>query len=161
MTTETATRREQVLATAADLFATRGFHGVSVAELGADATTLLGRVRIQVVAEAIERLVERGALRFEAGLLLMSGADKMERRVAEQLHALVRPVRGVWDSSSSFWVAHGSATSQGTSQIALPPWVDTCRTLPPRASTYDVRRSRRTSLTSLSRSRSMPASSTT
>lgn len=29
------TRREQILATAAGLFATRGFHGVSVAELGA------------------------------------------------------------------------------------------------------------------------------
>jgi AcrR family transcriptional regulator len=29
------TRREQILATAADLFAARGFHGVSVAELGA------------------------------------------------------------------------------------------------------------------------------
>lgn len=29
------TRREQILATAADLFATRGFHGVSVSELGA------------------------------------------------------------------------------------------------------------------------------
>lgn len=28
-------RREEILATAADLFATRGFHGVSVAELGA------------------------------------------------------------------------------------------------------------------------------
>jgi AcrR family transcriptional regulator len=32
---EPATRREQILATAADLFAARGFHGVSVAELGA------------------------------------------------------------------------------------------------------------------------------
>lgn len=79
-----------------------GHCGMPVDELGADATTLLGRVRIQVVAEAMERLVDRGALRYEAGLLLMSGADKMERRVAEQLHALIRPVRGVWDSSSSF-----------------------------------------------------------
>lgn len=33
--TEAPTRREQILATAADLFAARGFHGVSVAELGA------------------------------------------------------------------------------------------------------------------------------
>jgi AcrR family transcriptional regulator len=31
----TGTRREQLLATAADLFAARGFHGVSVAEIGA------------------------------------------------------------------------------------------------------------------------------
>lgn len=31
----TPTRREQVLATAAELFAARGFHGVSVAEIGA------------------------------------------------------------------------------------------------------------------------------
>jgi AcrR family transcriptional regulator len=31
----TETRREQILATAADLFAARGFHGVSVADLGA------------------------------------------------------------------------------------------------------------------------------
>ena len=35
MTTEAATRREQLLATAAELFAARGFHGVSVAEIGA------------------------------------------------------------------------------------------------------------------------------
>ena len=37
MTTRTAepTRREQILATAADLFAARGFHGVSVVDLGA------------------------------------------------------------------------------------------------------------------------------
>ena len=35
MTIEAATRREQVLATAAELFAARGFHGVSVAEIGA------------------------------------------------------------------------------------------------------------------------------
>ena len=35
MTIEAPTRREQVLATAADLFAARGFHGVSVAEIGA------------------------------------------------------------------------------------------------------------------------------
>ena len=37
MTTRTAepTRREQILATAADLFAARGFHGVSVDDLGA------------------------------------------------------------------------------------------------------------------------------
>ncbi|QYJ03458.1 TetR/AcrR family transcriptional regulator [Nocardioides panacisoli] len=34
MTSE-PTRREQILATAADLFAARGFHGVSVADLGA------------------------------------------------------------------------------------------------------------------------------
>jgi len=34
VTTAAASRREQLLATAADLFAARGFHGVSVAELG-------------------------------------------------------------------------------------------------------------------------------
>ena len=34
MTAETVTRREQLLSTAAELFAARGFHGVSVAELG-------------------------------------------------------------------------------------------------------------------------------
>jgi AcrR family transcriptional regulator len=33
--TETQTRRQQLLETAADLFAQRGFHGVSVTELGA------------------------------------------------------------------------------------------------------------------------------
>lgn len=32
---ETPTRREQILATAAELFAARGYHGVSVADLGA------------------------------------------------------------------------------------------------------------------------------
>ena len=35
MTTEAVTRREQLLATAAELCAARGFHGVSVAEIGA------------------------------------------------------------------------------------------------------------------------------
>jgi len=35
MTTEAVTRRDQLLATAAELFAKRGFHGVSVADLGA------------------------------------------------------------------------------------------------------------------------------
>jgi AcrR family transcriptional regulator len=35
VTTEQGTRREQLLTTAAELFAARGFHGVSVAELGA------------------------------------------------------------------------------------------------------------------------------
>jgi AcrR family transcriptional regulator len=35
VSTEAVTRREQLLATAAELFAKRGFHGVSVAELGA------------------------------------------------------------------------------------------------------------------------------
>ena len=35
MTGATATRRDQILATAAELFAERGFHGVSVADLGA------------------------------------------------------------------------------------------------------------------------------
>jgi AcrR family transcriptional regulator len=34
-TTEQLPRREQILATAAELFAARGFHGVSVADLGA------------------------------------------------------------------------------------------------------------------------------
>jgi AcrR family transcriptional regulator len=35
VTTEQLPRREQILATAAELFAARGFHGVSVADLGA------------------------------------------------------------------------------------------------------------------------------
>jgi AcrR family transcriptional regulator len=35
VTTEQGTRRDQLLETAAELFAARGFHGVSVAELGA------------------------------------------------------------------------------------------------------------------------------
>ena len=35
MTAEAVTRREQLLATAAELFAARGFHGVSVADIGA------------------------------------------------------------------------------------------------------------------------------
>ena len=35
MTSERTSRREQILATAAELFAARGFHGVSVADLGA------------------------------------------------------------------------------------------------------------------------------
>jgi len=78
-----------------------GHCGMPVKELENDAATLLGRVRAGAVGDAIESLVERGALHYEAGLLLMSGADNMERRVAEQILTLVRPVRAVWDPSSS------------------------------------------------------------
>ncbi len=78
-----------------------GHCGLPPAELEKDAASLLGRVRSRVVDEAVERLVDRGALRYEAGLLLLAGTDKMEKRLATQIRALTRPVRAVWDSSSS------------------------------------------------------------
>jgi exodeoxyribonuclease V alpha subunit len=79
-----------------------GHCGMPPVELEHGAADLLGRVRGRVVDEAVERLVSRGALRYEAGLLLLSGTDKMEKRVASQIRALTRPVRAVWDSTSSF-----------------------------------------------------------
>jgi len=79
-----------------------GHCGMPSLELEAEAADLLGRVRGRVVDEAVERLVDRGALRYEAGLLLLSGTDKMERRAAAQLRALTRPVRAVWDSTSTY-----------------------------------------------------------
>jgi exodeoxyribonuclease V alpha subunit len=78
-----------------------GHCGMPPTELEHAAADLLGRVRGRVVDEAVERLVSRGSLRYEAGLLLLSGTDKMEKRVASQIRALTRPVRAVWDSSSS------------------------------------------------------------
>ncbi len=78
-----------------------GHCGMPPTDLENEAAVMLGRVRGRVVDEAIERLVERGVLRYETGLLLLSGTDKMEKRVASQIKALTRPVRAVWDSSSS------------------------------------------------------------
>jgi len=79
-----------------------GHCGMPSVELEAEASDLLGRVRGRVVDEAVDRLVDRGSLRYEAGLLLLSGTDKMERRASAQLRALTRPVRAVWDSSSTY-----------------------------------------------------------
>ena len=59
---------------------------------------------------------------------------------------------------SSFWVADGIATSQGTSQTLRP---GTKTASPPRRVAYTSSRARSTCLTCLSRSRSMPFSSTT
>lgn len=78
MTTRTAepTRREQILATAADLFAARGFHGVSVVDLGA-ACGISGpalykhfaskdAVLAEMLVSISERLLEVGRERSEA-----------------------------------------------------------------------------------------------
>lgn len=59
-------------------------------------------------------------------------------------------------SSSSFWVAQGSATSHGTSQMEPFGTNRACGTV----SVYSLIRPRRTSLISFRRSRSMPFSST-
>ncbi len=75
-TTEEPTRREQILATAADLFAARGFHGVSVAELGA-ACGISGpalykhfpskqAMLAEMLTSISERLLEVGRERAEA-----------------------------------------------------------------------------------------------
>ncbi|WP_036518014.1 TetR/AcrR family transcriptional regulator [Nocardioides sp. J54] len=70
-------RREQILATAADLFAARGFHGVSVAELGA-ACGISGpalykhfpskqAMLAEMLTSISERLLEVGRERVAAG----------------------------------------------------------------------------------------------
>ncbi|MDH2412929.1 TetR/AcrR family transcriptional regulator [Nocardioides sp. CER19] len=74
--TETQTRRQQLLDTAADLFAARGFHGVSVADLGA-ACGISGPALYKhfpskeaLLAEMLvaisERLLEEGQVRVAA-----------------------------------------------------------------------------------------------
>jgi AcrR family transcriptional regulator len=78
VTTRTAepTRREQILATAADLFAARGFHGVSVVDLGA-ACGISGpalykhfaskdAVLAEMLVSISERLLEVGRERSDA-----------------------------------------------------------------------------------------------
>jgi AcrR family transcriptional regulator len=70
-------RREQILATAADLFAARGFHGVSVADLGA-ACGISGpalykhfsskqAMLAEMLTSISERLLEVGRERVDAG----------------------------------------------------------------------------------------------
>ncbi|MBM7517858.1 SACE_7040 family transcriptional regulator [Nocardioides nitrophenolicus] len=77
MTVTEPTRREQILATAADLFAARGFHGVSVADLGA-ACGISGpalykhfaskqAVLAEMLTSISERLLEVGRERVAAG----------------------------------------------------------------------------------------------
>jgi hypothetical protein len=61
-------------------------------------------------------------------------------------------------ADSSFWVAHGSATSQGTSQMRAG---DVARRGAGALGVVADAAARSTSLISLSRSRSMPFSSTT
>jgi len=78
-----------------------GHCGMPPVELENGAADLLGRVRGRAVDEAVGRLVDQGVLRYEAGLLLLSGTDRLEKRVASQIRALTRPVRAVWNSSSS------------------------------------------------------------
>lgn len=75
-TEDPPTRREQILAIAADLFAARGFHGVSVAELGA-ACGISGpalykhfpskqAMLAEMLASISERLLEVGRARVAA-----------------------------------------------------------------------------------------------
>lgn len=75
MTTEQLPRREQILATAAELFAARGFHGVSVSDIGA-ACGISGpalykhfpskdAVLAEMLVEISERLLEVGRQRAE------------------------------------------------------------------------------------------------
>ena len=76
MTTAPTTRREEILRTAAELFARRGFHGVSVADLGA-ACGMSGpalykhfaskdAVLAEMLVSISERLLEVGRERSEA-----------------------------------------------------------------------------------------------
>ena len=76
MATEPLPRREQILATAAELFAARGFHGVSVADIGA-ACGISGpalykhfaakdAVLAEMLVEISERLLRVGRERSEA-----------------------------------------------------------------------------------------------
>ena len=76
MATEQLPRREQILATAAELFAARGFHGVSVADIGA-ACGISGpalykhfaskdAVLAEMLVSISERLLEVGRERSEA-----------------------------------------------------------------------------------------------
>jgi AcrR family transcriptional regulator len=74
--TQTTTRREQILATAAELFAARGFHGVSVTDIGA-ACGVTGpalykhfagkdAILAEMLVSISERLLETGRTRSES-----------------------------------------------------------------------------------------------
>lgn len=81
-------RREQILATAADLFAARGFHGVSVAELGA-ACGISGPALYRHFASKDAMLAEM--LVSISDELLEVGRERVREAAepAEALHALV------------------------------------------------------------------------
>jgi len=77
-----------------------GHCGLPPDELETMSSDLLG-VRRAVVDEAVERLAFCGALRYEAGLLLLSSTDRTEARVARNILSMTRPARAVWDSSTT------------------------------------------------------------
>lgn len=74
----------------------RGHCCTPPAELLADASQVLG-VGHRVVDDGVERLLERGSMREQFGMLFLAGADIVEGRVARSISALCRPVRAVWD----------------------------------------------------------------
>lgn len=77
-----------------------GHCGMPPDELEETAAVRTLNVRRAIVDEAIERLVCRGTLRYTAGLLMLSGMDSVEARVARSILALAKPVRVVWDAQA-------------------------------------------------------------
>ena len=89
MSTEPISRREQILATAAELFAARGFHGVSVADLGAacgvsgpaiykhfvSKDAVLAEMLVSISLELLEVGRERVAAASDAAAALASLVD--------------------------------------------------------------------------------------
>ncbi|GAA3669192.1 TetR/AcrR family transcriptional regulator [Nocardioides ginsengisoli] len=96
--TETS-RREQILATAADLFAARGFHGVSVADLGA-AVGISGPALYKHFPSKQAMLAEM--LTSISELLLEVGQQRVDAGLGEPAAAL----RGLVDWHLEFALAH-------------------------------------------------------
>lgn len=83
-----------------------GHSGMPPGELEVAATDLLG-VRRPAVADAVERLVGRGALEYRAELLQLAGVARTEARVARGILALARPVRAVWHAAIPTHLSEG------------------------------------------------------
>ena len=125
-----ASRREQILSTAADLFAERGFHGVSVADLGAAcgiSGPALYRHFPSKDAMLAEMLVSISEELLEVGRERVKEADDPR----EALHALAM---GMWAAREE--IASGrpdEAVAHARRLVALQPWDENCHELLVRA----------------------------
>jgi exodeoxyribonuclease V alpha subunit len=72
-----------------------GHCGIPLGALESEAAEFLG-VRKQVLDAALERLEQRGLLRYRAELMQLAGMDRVEDRVAKALLAIAMPIRMVW-----------------------------------------------------------------
>ena len=134
------TRREQILGTAAELFAARGFHGVSVADLGAAcgiSGPALYKHFVSKDAVLAEMLVSISRWLLDGGRECVGSADSP----AEALTALVdhhvrsalehRPLIVVQDRDWSSLPAEAREEVRRTQRAYVDVWADQLRLLHP------------------------------